>query len=464
MIFSILFLFINLHVFLHGQTMDFWLTDPDKNILFEEQSPLVPTSTNELIENDLTIKVNGSETYQTIDGFGFALTGGSALLLYNLENITRAQILRELFATDEKNIGTSFLRVSIGSSDLDESVFSYDDLPEGETDENLTHFTLDRDQMYLIPVLKEILQINPNIKILGSPWSPPVWMKTNRKSVGGYLLKRFYDAYALYFVRYVQGMKGEGIHIHAITIQNEPLYGGNNPSMVMHAEDQTEFIKKNLGPAFQKYSIDTKIWIYDHNPDRPDYALTVLADQEARQYVDGSAFHMYAGSIDVLSLIHAVHPDKNLYFTEQWVGAPGNLKSDLAWHIKTLIVGATRNWARNVIEWNLASDSKWEPHTPGGCDNCLGALTIDGNLIHSPRNPSYYIIAHAAKFVRPDSIRIGSNIVNGLANVAFQRQDDQQKVLIILNENAQPTTIQIHSDGKNYSVQLNGGAVGTFIW
>lgn len=459
---SLLVLFLCVHL-LAGQQMDFWLTDPDKNILFEEQSPLIPTAT-EVTDNDVMIRVNTSETYQTIDGFGFALTGGSALLLYNLDNTTRTQLLRELFATDEKNIGTSYLRISIGSSDLDESVFSYDDLPAGQSDVNLTHFTLNRDRMYLIPVLKEILQINPTIKILSSPWSPPVWMKTNGKSIGGHLLKRFYDTYALYFVRYIEGMRGEGIHIDAITIQNEPLYGGNNPSMEMQAEEQAEFIKESLGPAFKKYSINTKIFVYDHNPDRPDYALTILADQQARQYVDGSAFHMYAGSIDVLSLIHAAHPDKNLYFTEQWVGAPGNLKADLAWHVKTLIVGATRNWARNVIEWNLASDSNWEPHTPGGCDNCLGALTIDGNVIHSPRNPSYYIIAHAAKFVRPNSTRIGSNVLKGFANVAFQRSDDQRKVLVVLNEKDRPTTFQIDSDGKTYSAQLNSGAVGTFVW
>lgn len=459
----IFLLFCSTIAVVHGQTMDFWLTDPDNNILFEEQSPLIPT-VDAFTENDLVIEVNTSERYQTMDGFGFALTGGSALHLYNLENTTRAQILQELFATDKNSIGISYLRVSIGSSDLDESVFSFDDLPPGQTDVNMTHFTLDIDRMYLIPVLKEILTINPQIKILGSPWSPPVWMKTNKKSIGGHLLKEYYDAYALYFVRYIQGMKAEGIHIDAITIQNEPLYGGNNPSMVMHAEDQAEFIKKNLGPAFRKYSIDTKILIYDHNPDRPDYALTVLADQEARQYVDGSAFHMYAGKIETLSLIHAVHPDKNIYFTEQWVGAPGHLKSDLAWHIKTLIVGATRNWARNVLEWNLASDSKWEPHTPGGCDNCLGALTIDGNVIRSPRNPGYYIIAHAAKFVRPNATRIGSNVLSGFANVAFQRSDDQRKVLIVLNENNQSTTFQIHSDGKTYSATLNGGSVGTFVW
>ncbi|CAF5145945.1 unnamed protein product, partial [Rotaria sp. Silwood1] len=129
-----------------------------------------------------------------------------------------------------------------------------------------------------------------------------------------------------------------------------------------------------------------------------------------------------------------------------------------------LIVGATRNWARNVLEWNLAADPNLEPHTPGGCTLCLGALTIDRNQVFSPRNPAYYIIAHAAKFVRPNSIRIGSNIVSGLPNVAFQREDDKRKVLIVVNENDSGTqTFQIQCNGKVYNTSLNGGSVGTYI-
>ncbi|CAF2788337.1 unnamed protein product [Rotaria sp. Silwood2] len=444
--------------------MDFWLTDPDRNILFQQQPPIYPTD-HQQIESDSIITVNITERYQTMDGFGFALTGGSALHLYNLDNRTRELILQELFGLENNSIGISYLRLSIGSSDLNEVVFSYDDLNSGETDVNMTHFTLDTDRMYLIPVLKEILTINPQIQLLGSPWSPPIWMKTNHNSVGGNLLTQDYDAYALYFVRYIQEMQKEGIQIDAITIQNEPLYGGNNPSMVMQPEEEANFIKNYLGPAFRKNSIETRIIIYDHNPDRIDYPITVLADQQAREYIDGSAFHMYGGSIDALSDVHNAHPDKNIYFTEQWISAPGYLKGDLGWHVKTLIVGATRNWARNVLEWNLASNSQLEPHTPGGCDRCLGGITIDGNVVRSPRNPGYYVIAHAAKFVRPNSVRIDSNVVSNLANVAFERSEDGKRVLIVLNEIDQgQTTIEIHSDDKVYQVSLNGGSVGTFIW
>ncbi|CAF4074454.1 unnamed protein product [Rotaria sp. Silwood1] len=329
----------------------------------------------------------------------------------------------------------------------------------------MTHFNLDIDRMYVIPLLKQILAINPYIKLLGSPWSPPLWMKNNQASIGGSLLPQYYDAYALYFVRYVQTMEKEGITIDAITIQNEPLSGTNNPSMVMHAEQQAQFIKQSLGPAFRRNSIKTKILVFDHNPNRIDYPLYVLQDRETAQYVDGSAFHMYRGIIEALSLVHDMHPDKNIYFTERGTNVPANLKTDLVWHVKTLIVGATRSWARTVLEWNLAADPQCKPHTPGGCTNCLGALTIDKNQVLSPRNPSYYIIAHAAKFIRPNSVRIGSNLIPSLPNVAFQRHDDERQVLVVVNENDRGSiAFKIRCNGHVYETSLNGGSVGTYIW
>lgn len=232
--------------------------------------------------------------------------------------------------------------------------------------------------------------------------------------------------------------------------------------MYMTAEDQAKFIKENLGPAFAKGAIDTKIIVYDHNADRPDYPLTILKDPEAAKYVDGSAFHLYAGKIDALSEVHNAYPDKNLYFTEQWIGAPGKLTNDLSWHVKTLIIGGTRNWCRTVLEWNMAADSKHNPHTDrGGCDRCLGTVTINGNEV--TRNPAYYILAHAAKFVRPGSVRIASNMLDNLPNVAFKTPDGQ-KVLIVLNETKMPQPFNIRFNGRTVSTELEGGAVGTYVW
>jgi glucosylceramidase len=436
----------------------FYLTNSDQSILFEKQE----TGFSAASDFDLpTLVVDKNKTYQEMDGFGFTLTGGSALHLNNMTATKRTKLLTELFAFDNKNIGISYIRISLGASDLDENVFSYNDLPEGETDVNLERFSLDPDRKYLIPVLKEILTINPQIKIMASPWSPPVWMKTNGASKGGSLKPEYYNVYANYFVKYILEMGEEGITIDAITVQNEPLHPGNNPSLLMLAADQAEFIKTSLGPAFEKANIATKIIIYDHNADRTDYPIEILDDPDAKKYIDGSAFHLYGGSINDLSLVHKMHPDKNLYFTEQWIGAPGSFTDDLKWHMQNIVIGASRNWCKTVLEWNIAANSTQDPHTDGGCYQYLGAITIDGDVVL--RNPAYYIIAHASKFVRPGSVRIDSNLPNNLLNVSFKTPDGKIVVLVI-NETSEVKYFNIKVDEKNITTSLNGGSVGTFIF
>lgn len=434
-----------------------WLTDPSKNIFFTEQRSVTDTGT---ISGE-TIVVNPDQTYQVMDGFGYALTGGSALHLFNMSPSARHQILTELFDTTDKNIGVSYLRVSIGASDLDTKVFSYNDLPPGQTDPDLLQFSLAEDKNYLIPVLKEILTINPNIKIMGSPWSAPVWMKSNNSSIGGSLLTQYYNSYANYFVKYIQGMEAEGITIDAITVQNEPLHPGNNPSMYMTALDQAAFIKGSLGPAFQNAGLNTKIIIYDHNADRIDYPLTILGDPEAKQYIDGSAFHLYGGQISSLSQVHNSHTDKNLYFTEQWTGVHGIFADELKWNIRELTIGASRNWCKTVLEWNLAADQNQEPHTPGGCTECLGAITIQGEQV--TRNVAYYITAHASKFVRPGSERIESNYSSELPNVAFSTPSGNV-VVIVLNNTTSVKTFNIKLGNNVIKTFLSAGAVATYIW
>ncbi len=435
-----------------------WLTNADKSALFQKQN--VSLLFSQVSNGKPTIIVDTTQIFQSIDGFGFCLTDGSAFLIYRLPADQRADLLHELFDTDSTSIGISYLRVTIGASDLSRNVFSYDDLPAGQTDTTLKYFDLGPDKYDLIPLLKEILAINPDIKILGSPWSAPVWMKTNNSSKGGSLNPKYYDVYAQYFVKYIQAMAANGIHIDAITPQNEPLNPSNNPSMVMQAQEEADFIKNDLGPAFKAAGLDTKIIIYDHNCDRPDYPLAILADPDARQYVDGSAFHLYAGSISALTQVHNAYPDKNVYFTEQWTGGPGNFGPDLDWAVKNLIIGATRNWSKNVLEWNLASDPNYEPHTQGGCSTCMGAVTIGSTIT---RNESYYIIASAAKFVRPGSHRVGSNIAGNLQDVAFKTPEGK-KVLIVLNDGSAPQQFNIQFAGKAVTTSLDAGAVGTYVW
>lgn len=436
----------------------YWLTDPAKRILFEEQTAAATGA-----EAEASIKVDSAKTYQSIDGYGWALTGGSAQHIIHMSAPARALLLKDLFSTEGDHIGGSYLRISIGASDLNDHVFSYDDLPTGQTDTSLSHFNLGPDKDDVIPVVKEILTIYPSLKILGSPWSAPTWMKTNNDTKGGSLKPEYYDAYARYFVKYIQAMDKQGIRLDAITVQNEPLHPGNNPSMYMPAPEQAAFVKGHLGPAFDRAGIKTKIIIYDHNCDKPEYPISILDDPEARKYVDGSAFHLYGGKIEAMSKVHDAYPTKNLYFTEQWVGAPGDFSKDIPEHIQNLIIGATRNWSRNVVEWNLAADPNSNPHTDrGGCDRCLGAVTIDGDKV--THNPAYYIVAHAAKFVRPGSVRIASESTDeSLPNVAF-RTPAGKTVLIVLNTGAAARTFAIVNGKGGYKTTLNTGAVATYIW
>lgn len=435
-----------------------WITTGDKAALLQKQTTLLGFST--LANSNVTVEVDSTQTFQTIDGFGYSLTGGSAYLINKLPAAQKAALLQELFGNGENSIGISYLRISIGASDLSAEVFSYNDLPASQTDLNLTNFSLSKDTVDVIPLLKEILLINPTIKIMGSPWSPPVWMKDNGSSIGGSLQPQYYNVYAKYFVKYIQAMKAKGITIDAVTIQNEPQHGGNNPSMVMSALQQLDFIKNHLGPAFQSSSVATKIIIWDHNADNPTYPITVLNDAVAKSFVDGSAFHLYNGDISALSSVHAAHPDKNLYFTEQWTGAKSSFDGDLKWHLKNVIIGSVRNWSKVALEWNLASDGAYNPHTPGGCTECKGAITLDGTIV---RNVGYYIIAHASKFVTPGAVRIQSSIAGSIYNAAFKLADGR-KVLIAVNDGNTATSFNIKFKGKWAVANLSAGGVGTYIW
>ena len=264
--------------------VDFWLTKADKSVLLARQKNTL-SFTNISSNDTVDIDVDSSQSFQAVDGFGYTLTGGSAQLINGMEAAARTSLLEQIFGKNENSISVSYLRISIGASDLSAAVFSYDDLPAGQTDVNLDKFTLSEDTVHLIPLLKEILQVNPAIKILGSPWSPPVWMKDNGNSKGGSLKPEYYSAYAKYFVKYIQAMKARGITIDAITPQNEPLNPANNPSMYMTASQQADFIKNHLGPAFQAAGIATKIIVYDHNCNKPEYSYQHFCKMVLYQYI-----------------------------------------------------------------------------------------------------------------------------------------------------------------------------------
>ncbi|MRX37871.1 glucosylceramidase [Flavobacterium sp. LC2016-23] len=438
---------------------ELWMTTTDETSKLQKQNDLV---FNTEINFNQTIEVNPSQKFQTIQGFGFSLTGGSAQAILKLDKAKKEALLQELFSGKKEAIGLSYLRISIGASDLNEKVFSYDDMPEGQTDLKLEHFNLGPDLQDVVPLLKEILAINPKIKIMGSPWSPPVWMKDNGSSKGGSLQPQYYQVYAEYFVKYIQAMKSHGIVIDAITPQNEPLHPGNNPSMYMTALQQAEFIKTNLGPAFAKAKIKTKIVVYDHNCNKPEYPLTILEDPKALPFVAGSAFHLYEGDISALSKVHDAYPDKDVYFTEQYTGSGSSFESDLKWSVKNVVIGSMRNWSVNALSWGLANDEYYKPFTPGGCSTCKGALMIDQNQ-NIKREVGYYIIAHASKFVPEGSVRIASNVPGNLYNAAFKTPSGKI-VLLVENDGTIAETFNIKYNQKQISTTLNAGAVATYVW
>lgn len=440
--------------------IDCWVTNANRSIYLQKQNGFLTFQSGKL--ESVNIQFDDSYTYQTIDGFGYTLTGGSAQSINKLNSQKRKELLQELFGNNENSIKISYLRISIGASDLNATPFTYNDLPAGQTDVSLSQFSLSPDNDDLIPMLKEIIAINPHIKILATPWSPPTWMKNNNSFIGGSLKPEYYGVYAAYFVKYIQKMKDEGISISAITPQNEPLHPGNNPSMFMSAEQQASFIKEYLGPAFVTANLSTKIIIYDHNCDRPDYPMSILKDPIANDFIDGSAFHLYAGDISALTTVYDAYPNKNLYFTEQYTGTSGTFVGDLKWHMKNVIIGSMRNWSKVALEWNLANDANFGPHTPGGCTTCKGAITINSSDSYE-RNVSYYIIAHASKFVPPGSVRVASTQKGNINSIAFKTPAGK-KVLILENDGDANEKCTIEYNQKLFSTSLDGGFVATFIW
>lgn len=436
------------------------VTSADVRFLLKQiEQPIVGSNTAK--QSIDTIYFNQQIQFQKIEGFGYTLTGGSAALLHQLPSQKRDAILQEIFGQGQNALNVNYLRISMGASDLDAAVFSYDDLVAGTVDPDLTKMSIAKDLERLIPILKEIKAIQPNLKLMATPWSPPVWMKDNGQSKGGHLLPKYYATYAQYFVKYIQLMRAEGLTINAVTIQNEPEHGGNNPSMLMTAEEQTKFIKNHLGPLFKNQGINTEIVIWDHNADNPNYPIQILNDSIAKSYVSAAAFHLYLGHESALSKVYHAHPDKKIYFTEQWTGAKGNFAGDFMWHMEHVVIGTMANWSSLVLEWNLANDPNFGPHTPGGCTECLGAMTIAGSEIK--RNVSYYIIGQVAPFVPRGAFRVETKSVNTqIQSIGFVRPDGK-KVLLALNTGKE-CVFTIDFEQKKYNFTLPEKSASTIVW
>lgn len=264
---------------------------------------------------DEILEVNPATQYQTIDGFGAAITGSTAYLLQRkMTSAQRTALLTELFTTQGTGLGFNYGRVTIGSSDFSIGNYTYDDIPGGQTDDNMTSFSIEKDRADLFPTLKEVMALNPGFKLMGTPWSPPAWMKSTQSMIKGKLNQTAYPALARYFVKYVQAFGAEGIPIEAVSVQNEPMFEPDGyPGMNMTANEQAQFIGSHLGPAFAANSISAKIILYDHNWDHPEYPLSILADATARGYSAGSGFHGYLGQVSAMGSVHNAYPDKGVY-------------------------------------------------------------------------------------------------------------------------------------------------------
>jgi len=411
------------------------------------------------------IEVDYSRQFQSVVGWGAAMTDASAYLIQTKLNATqREALLQDLFGRDP-GIGLSFVRVPMGASDFSRSHYSYDDRPSGETDSTLAHFSIDADRAEKIPALKRALAINPQLKMMGSPWSAPGWMKSSGSLIKGTLLPRFHDSFAEYFRRWIEAYEAEGLPIFAITLQNEPHFEPDNyPGMRLSPAQRAAIVGTNVGPLFARRGIRAQIWDWDHNWDEPASPLAVLGDSIAQRYVSAVAWHCYGGDISAMSAVHDSRPDKDTYFTECSGGKWAPVWADnLKWYVSKMVIGNARGWAKGVALWNLALDENDGPHL-GGCGDCRGVVTIHSVTGAITRNPEYYALAHASRFVRPGAVRVASTAPNGFETVAFRNSDDRSTALVVLNTTASAGRFAVRIGKSSFTTSLPAGAVATFSW
>ncbi|MGA8345608.1 MAG: glycoside hydrolase family 30 beta sandwich domain-containing protein, partial [Candidatus Sulfotelmatobacter sp.] len=320
---------------------------------------------------------------------------------------------------------------------------------------------------YIIPLVKQALAVNPSIKVVALPWSPPAWMKTTGTMNGGNMNMAYFPSLAQYFVDFVQAYQQQGIPIYALSVQNEPLYSTTGyPSEYFAASDESTFIASNLGPALSTAGLgNVKIFAYEHNWDSTAYPESVLGNSAA-QYLAGSSFHCYAGDPSAQSTVKAAFPAKDIWFTECSGITSTSFAGDLVWNAEHLLIGATRNWARSVSLWNLALDQNSGPKD-GTCSNCRGVVTIDDSV--SPANVTfnveYYILGHLGKSVLPGAHRIDSNTfgAGSIEDVAFQNPDGSI-VLLVVNSGNNAAAFTVSFKGQSFNYTLLAGALATFSW
>ena len=428
--------------------------------------------------------MDDAQRFQEIDGFGASLTDAAAWLFAKKLTPAQTDATFKMLFSRKDGIAVSFLRQPIGSSDLAVTFYSYDDLcqqtdkacttPAGASDLNLDHYSLKHDEEYILPQLRKVVALNPAIHIMLTPWSPPGWMKSSGSMLGSSadgkqpssLRPEAYAALANYLVKTVEGYQAVGVPVYALSVQNEPLYAPPTYSgMQMLANEQAAFIGNDLGPAMAAAHLNTKVMVYDHNWDRPDYPEAVLKDPKAGVVAAGTAWHHYGGEPSVMTKNHEEFPQKDQWVTESSGGIwqKGNVLADEA----AELIAVTRNWAKSYVLWALATDQNQGPHV-GGCATCRGLVTIDDSdpsKATVKTEVDYYVLGHASKFLLPGAVRIASDEPAGtqLKDVAF-RNPNGTVVLYTLNAGTRSQNLRITFHGKSTVTTLPAGSVATFIW
>ncbi len=447
----IFFCFIVCVLSVQAQTYQSWQTSSSKSKYFSASSSSNMKSGTS--SSSAKITLDPETYYQSVEGFGWMLTEATGKMMMQMSQSDRTNLLKELYSPTG-TCRSTVVRIALGACDLSEWSYSYCDTK----DESLNSFSLNGpDKDYLIPILKEIVSINPNIYIMAAPWSAPKWMKTINNWSGGRLNKDYYATYAKYFLKYLQAMDAEGIHVNAVSIQNEPENGGNNPSMIYNKEEMYEFAEKHLGPTLANNGYqDVKIIGFDHNCDNTTFPIHVAKSK----YVSGTAFHLYGGNISAMKTVYK-QSKKDVYFTEQYTGKGGDFGGDFKWHMQEVVIGSMTNYGRTCIEWNLASDPNCNMHTEGGCNSCLGALTLNNGSI-SGRNVSYYIIAQGSRVVQRGARRIASSGGDGLNHVAFVNPDGSLG-LIIYNDGGDRTLDVVYKNHYCTVTACGNGATSVLL-
>ncbi|MBM6383814.1 MAG: glycosyl hydrolase [Paenibacillus sp.] len=382
----------------------------------------------------IEVKLDDQHTFQEMDGFGASFTDSSSYLIHQiLSEEQREDLMIRLFHP-ENGIGLSVIRNPMGASDYARTIYSYNDLPEGETDLDLARFSIAHDEEDVIPLTRKALELNPDLKLFLSPWSAPGWMKTSGSMITGQLKPEYYPVYAEYFAKTIKAYAEHGLPVHAVTPQNEALYEpGHYPGMLMPAEAQVDFIKNHLKPAFVSQGIQTKILCYDHNWDEPGYPLTVL--EQAGEEVDGVAWHWYGGEASAQTKVYQAFTGKEVHFTEgsggEWIPPFQQAFSN----VMRTGIQILRNYSKSFVLWNMALDENNGPTVPGfGRSTCRGIVQVNqqtGELVYTL---DYYALAHFSAIIRPQAVRIdSSSSQESIYNVAFRNKDGSIAV-VLFNE------------------------------